>query len=45
VRELRNVVHRAYVMTEGDTIVPEVLEELLPELARPAPASRRGRKR
>ena len=45
VRELRNVVHRAYVMTEGDTIVPEVLEELLPELARRAPAPRRGRKR
>ena len=45
VRELRNVVHRAYVMTEGDTIVPEVLEELLPELARPAPASKRSRKR
>jgi two-component system response regulator AtoC len=30
VRQLRNVVHRAYVMTEGDTIGPEVLEELLP---------------
>jgi two-component system response regulator AtoC len=30
VRELRNVVHRAYVMTEGKTIRPEVLEALLP---------------
>ena len=30
VRELRNVVHRAYVMTEGDTILPDVLESLLP---------------
>jgi two-component system response regulator AtoC len=30
VRELRNVVHRACVMTEGDTILPEVLESLLP---------------
>jgi DNA-binding NtrC family response regulator len=31
VRELRNVVHRAYVMTEGETIQPEVLESLLPQ--------------
>jgi DNA-binding NtrC family response regulator len=31
VRELRNVVHRAYVMTEGETILPEVVGELLPE--------------
>jgi two-component system response regulator AtoC len=31
VRELRNVVHRAYVMTEGDTITPAVVAELLPE--------------
>ncbi|MDQ2870101.1 MAG: sigma-54 dependent transcriptional regulator [Acidobacteriota bacterium] len=30
VRELRNVVHRAYVMTEGKTIRPEVVEGLLP---------------
>ncbi len=30
VRELRNVVHRAYVMTEGDTILPGVLQDLLP---------------
>ena len=36
VRELRNVVHRAYVMTEGDTIRTDVLEELLPGAARPA---------
>ena len=45
VRELRNVVHRAYVMTEGDTIRPEVLEELIPEMARPAPEPKRSRKR
>ena len=31
VRELRNVVHRAYVMTEGGTIQPEVVESLLPQ--------------
>ena len=47
VRELRNVVHRAYVMTEGDTIRADVLDDLLPEAeagsrppasaARPAP--------
>ncbi|HEY1250673.1 MAG TPA: sigma-54 dependent transcriptional regulator [Thermoanaerobaculia bacterium] len=30
VRELRNVVHRAYVMTEGETIQPDVVESLLP---------------
>ena len=39
VRELRNVVHRAYVMTEGDTIRPEVLEELLPDAPRAASAA------
>jgi two-component system response regulator AtoC len=39
VRELRNVVHRAHVMTEGDTIRPEVLEELLPDVPRPAAAT------
>ncbi len=38
VRELRNVVHRAYVMTEGDTILPEVVEQLLPEAVPAAPA-------
>jgi len=31
VRELRNVVHRAYVMTEGDTIQPDVVASLLPQ--------------
>ncbi len=30
VRELRNVVHRAYVMTEGKTIRPDVVLSLLP---------------
>jgi two-component system response regulator AtoC len=30
VRELRNVVHRAYVMTEGKTIRPDVVDALLP---------------
>jgi DNA-binding NtrC family response regulator len=30
VRELRNVVHRAYVMTEGKVIRPEVVLSLLP---------------
>jgi len=41
VRELRNVVHRAYVMCEGDTIQPQVVEDLLPAgrpKASPAPA-------
>lgn len=33
VRELRNVVHRAYVMTEGKMIRPEVVDELLPQAA------------
>jgi DNA-binding NtrC family response regulator len=37
VRELRNVVHRAYVMTEGDTILPEVVESLVPHSAGKAP--------
>ncbi|MEO8349129.1 MAG: sigma-54 dependent transcriptional regulator [Acidobacteriota bacterium] len=32
VRELRNVVHRAYVMTEGRTIRPDVVEKLLPQV-------------
>jgi len=40
VRELRNVVHRAYVMTEGRTIKPDVVESLLPHAAsRPGAAS------
>ncbi|HEU5251638.1 MAG TPA: sigma 54-interacting transcriptional regulator, partial [Thermoanaerobaculia bacterium] len=34
VRELRNIVHRAYVMTEGKIIRPEVVLELLPRVAR-----------
>jgi two-component system, NtrC family, response regulator AtoC len=37
VRELRNVVHRAYVMCEGDTIQQQVVEDLLPA-GRPKPA-------
>ncbi len=41
VRELRNVVHRAYVMTEGGTIQPEVVGDLLPQTAKaPVPAGR-----
>jgi DNA-binding NtrC family response regulator len=38
VRELRNVVHRAYVMTEGKTIKPEVVRSLLPRAAAPRQA-------
>jgi DNA-binding NtrC family response regulator len=34
VRELRNVVHRAYVMTEGKTIKPETVAALLPARAK-----------
>jgi DNA-binding NtrC family response regulator len=34
VRELRNIVHRAYVMTEGRTIRPDVMLALLPTGAR-----------
>jgi len=45
VRELRNVVHRAYVMTEGDTIHPEVLEELLPGARRPRAARAESKRR
>jgi two-component system response regulator AtoC len=36
VRELRNIVHRAYVMTEGKTIRPDILQTLLPKAARAA---------
>ncbi len=36
VRELRNIVHRAYVMTEGKTIRPDVMQALLPKAARAA---------
>jgi two-component system response regulator AtoC len=42
VRELRNVVHRAYVMTEGKLIRPEVVQALLPKSERAAsPSSKR----
>jgi DNA-binding NtrC family response regulator len=34
VRELRNIVHRAYVMTEGKIIRAEVVQSLLPRSAR-----------
>jgi DNA-binding NtrC family response regulator len=36
VRELRNIVHRAYVMTEGKIIRPEVVMSLLPRTLRSA---------
>ncbi len=39
VRELRNVVHRAYVMTEGDTIERQTVEGLLPQPAAPVAAA------
>jgi len=38
VRELRNIVHRAYVMTEGKLIRPEIVESLIPR-AEKAPAA------
>ncbi|HEY6051897.1 MAG TPA: sigma 54-interacting transcriptional regulator, partial [Thermoanaerobaculia bacterium] len=38
VRELRNVVHRAYVMTEGKLIRPDVVEALIPKSERASPA-------
>jgi DNA-binding NtrC family response regulator len=44
VRELRNIVHRAYVMTEGKTIRPEVVQSLLPKTERAAAASGPKRK-
>jgi two-component system response regulator AtoC len=40
VRELRNVVHRAYVMTEGKIIRPEVVQALLPREAARKPERR-----
>jgi two-component system response regulator AtoC len=40
VRELRNVVHRAYVMTEGKVIRPEVVLALLPREAARKPERR-----
>jgi two-component system response regulator AtoC len=43
VRELRNVVHRAYVMTEGDTIQAETVEGLLPGTKKGAVTSDPGR--
>jgi DNA-binding NtrC family response regulator len=33
VRELRNIVHRAYVMTEGKIIRADVVQSLLPRAA------------
>ncbi len=48
VRELRNVVHRAYVMTEGETIRPQVIAELLPgtkETSSPRGRAEPGEKR
>ena len=41
VRELRNVVHRAYIMTEGDTILANVLSQVL--LSRTADEGERRR--
>lgn len=41
VRELRNIVHRAYVMTEGKIIRPEVVLELLPRVTRAAIAAQK----
>jgi DNA-binding NtrC family response regulator len=43
VRELRNIVHRAYVMTEGKTIRPDVVEALLPKRERASSASAKKR--
>ena len=39
VRELRNVVHRAYVMTEGKLIRPEIVESLIPRAEKPVAAA------
>ncbi|HEV8608734.1 MAG TPA: sigma-54 dependent transcriptional regulator [Thermoanaerobaculia bacterium] len=41
VRELRNIVHRAYVMTEGKIIRPEVVLSLLPRTLRSAGGSQK----
>jgi DNA-binding NtrC family response regulator len=41
VRELRNIVHRAYVMTEGRMIRPEVVQTLLPQVSRRAGAAKK----
>ena len=43
VRELRNIVHRAYVMTEGKTIRPDVVDALLPKRERMSSASAKKR--
>jgi len=43
VRELRNIVHRAYVMTEGKTIRPDVVDVLLPKRERTSSASAKKR--
>jgi two-component system, NtrC family, response regulator AtoC len=43
VRELRNIVHRAYVMTEGKTIRPEVVLTLVPRGTRAATAGNKRR--
>jgi len=40
VRELRNIVHRAYVMTEGKTIRRDVMLALLPRAARATAAKK-----
>jgi len=44
VRELRNIVHRAYVMCEGSKIGPEIVEALLPRGAGKKEPVRRGGK-
>jgi len=41
VRELRNVVHRAYVMTEGKVIRPDVVLTLLPRAPRAAASKKK----
>ncbi|MBC8647628.1 MAG: sigma-54-dependent Fis family transcriptional regulator [Thermoanaerobaculia bacterium] len=43
VRELRNIVHRAYVMTEGKTIRPEVVTALIPAQSKSAASSGKGK--
>ena len=41
VRELRNVVHRAYVMTEGKVIRPDIVLTLLPRAPRAAASKKK----
>lgn len=43
VRELRNIVHRAYVMTEGKTIRPEVVTALIPAQSKSGASSGKGK--